>query len=156
MLGDHLQRADQADELVGGLAGHQRPERAHGLAGVGGAGDPDDALLGGQEGGLRLLGLRDGGLGGGVLGDQGVAGLVELLGDDLELVTAGGDELGGLGRGGRVPRRGLSGDPREQDADDGGEREAGADGREPARCGGCESPWCGGSPFSSTAAYRVS
>ena len=64
---------------------------------------PRTCLLGGRERGLRLLGLRDGGLGGGLLGDQRVPRLVELLGDDLELVAAGGDELGGLGRGGRVP-----------------------------------------------------
>ena len=62
VVGDHLQRAHEADELVGGLAGHQRPEGAHGLAGIGGTCDPDDALLG--------QGRVDRDLRGGAVGDD--------------------------------------------------------------------------------------
>ena len=61
---------------------------------------PADLLLGGAEGGRGLLELRGGGLGGRPLGGQRLARLVELLGDDLELVAAGRHELGGLGGGG--------------------------------------------------------
>ena len=103
--------------------------------------------------------------GGGLLRGQGLPRLVELLGDHLELVAAGGDELGGLGRGGR---RGLRGHGREQHAHDAGEGEdhPSGEGRTTGTTGAAEAGTRRVLPrgvamtrrlrFSSMAAYRVS
>ena len=102
--------------------------------------------------------------GGGLLRGQGLPRLVELLGDHLELVAAGGDELGGLGGGGR---RGLRGHRREQHAHDAGEGEddppgeGRTAGRAAVRCAAVRVlPWGVAMTrrlrFSSMAAYRVS
>ena len=100
--------------------------------------------------------------GGGLLRGQDLPRLVELLGDHLELVAAGGDELGGLGRGGR---RGLCGHGREQhahDADEGEDHPPGEGRTAQAAGGGSEGVLPRGVAmtwrlrFSSMAAYRVS
>ena len=142
VAGDGLEGGDPPDELVGGVAGHEGAEGAHRLAGVGAPGDAAHLLLRRPEDGRGLGQLGRGGLRGGPLGGERRARLVELLGDDLQLVALGGDELRGLGRRGR---RRLRRDAGEQDPQDhrGGDEDAARGG---GTAGGRAGSSAGGSP----------
>ena len=82
-----------------------------------------------------------------LLAGQHLTGLVEVLGEDLQLVAAGGDESRGLGGRGRLLRTGRGG--REGQADDAGQDEGSATGGARGRHGAA-------ALRSSTAAYQVS
>ena len=125
------------------------------VAGVGAAGELPDLAVQGVELGLgvggRLVGLGDGSL----LVVQLDLGVVDLLGDDLELVAGVGDELGGLLRGWRRGRRGGGArEDGEGQRGGGAEEETGADpaespvprGRDRAEFGGHASVQREGSP----------
>jgi hypothetical protein len=154
VVGDRLERADPVEQLVGGVGGEHRRERGEPVAGPGAAGDAADLLARRRQGGLGG-GDVPGGLRGGVLaGAQLLARLVELLGDDLEVVGPLGDEGGGLGGGLRVLGTGGGGDGREGEAAGGDQADHDAGDRTAGRGEGTRHG--GGFVLPSTAAYRVS
>jgi hypothetical protein len=122
VVGDGLQRADPVEQLVRGVAGQHGLEGAESIAGVGAAGDRADAVTGARQrgpGGDEFLCGSERRPPGGL---ELLARLVELLGEHLEIVRTGGDEVrrlagaGGLwfGGGGKrddgQPARGDQGD----------------------------------------------
>ena len=104
MAGDRVEGAELVDELLSGIAGEHDVQAGEPVAGVGRAGQLPDLTVEGVQPGLGvgrgLVGARDGGL---LLLELDL-GLVDLLGDDLQLVAGVGDELGGLGGVGGVTR----------------------------------------------------
>ena len=120
VAGDGVEGRQLRDELLDRPAGHQQVQLGHAVAGgEGGAGDLADPTVERVElrPGLddRLVGAPDGGL----LMRQRLPGLVDLLGDDLELVRGLGDQLRGL-RGARGVLRVRDGGARQQRQGEGG------------------------------------
>ena len=117
-------------QVVGGLAGQDRLERAQPVARPRAASHRSDVVAG-----LGQVGLGGGELLGGLCRRrlrrrEPFAGLVELLGEHFEVVGTGGDEFRGLLGGGRLLRFGSGRGGGEGDAAGGGE------GQEP--CAGTE------------------
>ena len=116
VVGDRAEGADPVEHLVGGRAAQHRLQGAQLVAGVGAARHLADLVAGGDDGGLGDLDLLAGLVGLRLLGGQRLTGVVELLGDDLEVVTPGRDEGRGL-LGGRwaAPERRTPAAEREHD-----------------------------------------
>jgi hypothetical protein len=154
VVGDRLEGAYAVEHLLAGVAGQHHLEGGEPFAGVGAAGqgaDPvarsGEVVAGGGEvvGGLRGRRAR---------GAQPLAGLVELLGEDLQVAGPLGDQLRGLAGGGGL-RFGRGGQRNECQATCGGEgREASAGGAGTAE--GVRARHGSAGVLSSTAACRVS